>query len=331
MADLDPAILWQGDSEPIYGIGVVARMTGISVATLRIWERRYDFPSAGRTVGGHRLYSENEMARLRWVKTAIDAGMQTSQAIRSLRNYERQGRLPEVETKPALREMQPQTDRGAYEVFHQRLTAALLAGNLEQGDQVLAEMLAVFSLETLIVEVLVPTLNEIGEAWHSGRIHIATEHLASTFVRQRLFLWLTTGAPPYSIRPLVLACAPADWHEMGLLMLAVLLRRRRWPIAYLGQATPLPDLLNFISTLHPPLVVISASTREAVASLSDLASLLPVAGIRSQPLITFGGRGFNLLTPEEHAQLPGLYLGETLLQGVHKIEELLSETTALAV
>lgn len=331
MADFDPATLWQGDSEPIYGIGVVARMTGVPVATLRIWERRYDFPDAGRTTGGHRLYSENEIARLRWVKTAIDAGMQTSQAIRSLRNYERQGLLPEAETKPARREPQTPSDASAYDSFHQRLTTALLAGNLEQGDHLLTEMLAIFSVETLIVEVLVPTLNEIGAAWHSGRIHIAAEHLASAFVRQRLFLWLTTGASPYPIRPLVLACAPADWHEMGLLMMGVLLRRRRWPVAYLGQATPLPDLVSFIANLHPPLVVISASTQEAVTSIADLPSLLPIASVRTQPVITFGGRGFNLLVPEARAQLPGVYLGETLLQGVHKIEELLRETTALAV
>ena len=87
---------WTATDEPIYNIGVVSRMTGIPVATLRVWERRYKFPKSSRTAGGHRLYSERELLRLRWVKSTIDQGMQTSQAIRALRSREREGRIPEL-------------------------------------------------------------------------------------------------------------------------------------------------------------------------------------------------------------------------------------------
>ena len=74
--------------EHLYNIGVVTRMTGISMATLRAWERRYDFPESGRTAGGHRLYSERDIMRLRWVKGRIGEGMQTAQAIQALRHQE---------------------------------------------------------------------------------------------------------------------------------------------------------------------------------------------------------------------------------------------------
>ena len=77
--------------EPLYNIGVVTRMTGISMATLRAWERRYDFPEASRTSGGHRLYSEHDIMCLRWVKSRIDDGMQTAQAIQALRHQETSG------------------------------------------------------------------------------------------------------------------------------------------------------------------------------------------------------------------------------------------------
>ena len=69
----------------LYNIGVVSRMTNIPAATLRIWERRYGFPESERTDGGHRLYSEKEVQRLRWVKVKIDGGMQVRQVIRALR------------------------------------------------------------------------------------------------------------------------------------------------------------------------------------------------------------------------------------------------------
>ena len=45
--------LADASDEPLYNIGMVARMTGIPVATLRVWERRYGFPNATRTPGGH--------------------------------------------------------------------------------------------------------------------------------------------------------------------------------------------------------------------------------------------------------------------------------------
>src|SRR5512136_3126567 len=89
-----------GSEEPLYNIGVVARMTGVSMATLRAWERRYRFPESERTAGGHRLYSEKDVLRLRWVKDRIDEGMQTAQAINALRHQEQNGNLTLVELLP---------------------------------------------------------------------------------------------------------------------------------------------------------------------------------------------------------------------------------------
>ena len=89
-----------GNEEPIYNIGVVARMTGVSMATLRAWERRYAFPESERTAGGHRLYSERDVLRLRWVKERINEGMQTAQAIHALHRQEEAGNLALVEQFP---------------------------------------------------------------------------------------------------------------------------------------------------------------------------------------------------------------------------------------
>jgi len=57
-----------------YKIGVVARMTGISPDTLRIWERRYAGITPVRTSAGDRLFSADEVARLRLIKQLVDKG-----------------------------------------------------------------------------------------------------------------------------------------------------------------------------------------------------------------------------------------------------------------
>src|SRR4029077_18451971 len=74
--------------EPLISIGACSRLTGVPEATLRVWERRYSFPNSSRTSGGHRLYSQEEVVRLAWVKARLAEGMQVSQAIRALRRTE---------------------------------------------------------------------------------------------------------------------------------------------------------------------------------------------------------------------------------------------------
>lgn len=322
--------------EPIYNIGVVSRMTGIPVATLRVWERRYKFPKATRTSGGHRLYSEQELVRLRWVKASIDEGMQTSQAIRALRSKERSGRIPELGAAPALavtpasvsalaKEAAPVSDAlMPLAAFRDRLLTALLNHDLVQADQLLGDALAVYPLETLILDVLRPALVAIGEGWAEGRINVATEHLASQFIRQRLMLWLISGPPVHPVRPVVLACAPDEWHEVGLLMLGVLLRRRRWPVAYLGQAVPLADLAKFVREMEPQAVVLVAMTERPARQLVDVGQWLPEAVQFGRPQIVFGGAAF-VHHPELIAAIPGAYLGPTLAQSVDALERLLLE------
>lgn len=315
--------------EPIYNIGVVARMTGIPVATLRVWERRYSFPKSSRTPGGHRLYSEKELVRLKWVKSNIDEGMQTSQAIRALRNRERHGRIPELaptSRPPIVRSAGDST----LQTHSERLYAALESHQLDRAEQVLADVLALYPMENLILDVIRPTLVQIGQAWTEDRINVATEHLASQFLRQRLTMWLVTGPPTHPIRPIVLACGPGEWHEVSLLMLGVLLRRRRWPVAYLGQAVPLPDLAKFVRDIRPPVVVVVAMTEHPAQELLELPEWLPEISESGRPTIAYGGRAYNV-QPELKEQMVGTFLGETLPEGVDTVEAVLREATALTL
>lgn len=62
------------DNQGAYRIGAVARLTGISPDTLRIWERRYDIVEPQRTEKGGRLYSQQDVTRLTMIKTLVDQG-----------------------------------------------------------------------------------------------------------------------------------------------------------------------------------------------------------------------------------------------------------------
>jgi DNA-binding transcriptional MerR regulator len=301
-------------ASPLYNIGVVTRITGVPIATLHAWERRYGFPAAARSAGNHRLYSEKDIARLHWVKSQVDSGLTISRAVIAARALEAEGRLfLPVGTETSLRS---EPGLVASPSLRESILDALTHHDLPHTDQLMGEMLAFYSPEDLTLNVIGPALNAIGEAWHQGRITVATEHLASNYLRHRLLMWMVTGPTPRSGNPIVLACAPGEWHEGSLLMLGVLLRRQGWPVAYLGQNVPFHDLAMFIEDIHPRVVVLVAMCEESALALAEWSQWIkPVNG---NPIITFGGRAF-IVQPDLQKMVPGTYLGSSIPDGLRSL------------
>lgn len=315
-----------GNEEPIYNIGVVARMTGISMATLRAWERRYNFPESERTAGGHRLYSERDVLRLRWVKDRIDEGMQTAQAIHALRRQEKSGNLALVEQLPTLPDDHRLSSGSPHlHTISDQLFHAFENRDLNSADGLLGEALALTSPEELIFDVIGPTIARVGAAWENGKMSVATEHLATNYLRQRLLMWMVSGPPPKPINPIVLACAPDEWHEGSLLILGALLRRRRWPVAYLGQAVPLPDLAGYVHDLRPSMIVAIAMTEETASGLAEWPLWLPESAQGGKPVFGYGGRIF-VTHPDWRMRMAGHYLGDDFRTGITTIERLLPQS-----
>ena len=313
--------------DPLFNIGVVSRMTDIMEATLRVWERRYDFPQSARTAGGHRLYSQHEIMRLKWVKMRVEEGMQVSKAIQALYRLEAEGGLLYGSSSP-----QPipsgTTDNASLPAFHQRLLDALFAHDAESANQMLGEAAARFPLETLIYSVMSPAFFDIGEAWRDGRIDVATEHLATNVLRHTLLAWMRTVPPAYHVNPVILACAPGELHEGSLLMLSVLLQRLRWPIVYLGQSVPLASLAAFVEALEPSILVFVAMTEETAQALRDWPLHLPRVAQTGRPMVGYGGRTFTD-HPALAEQIPGVLLGKTLQDGIETLNRTLHDLNPL--
>lgn len=317
-----------GSEEPLFNIGAVSRMTGISETTLRVWERRYDFPSSARTSGGHRLYSQDEVQRLQWIKQRIDSGMQISKAIRALRHLEREGVIPGVTSTGRVASGIDQNGDVTSQL-RQRLFTTLGEHDSTRADQVLIEALALLPLEEVILDIIAPTLNHIGEAWSANQLDVATEHFATSLLRHHLLMWLRTGPPPYRVNPVLLACAPGELHEGSLLMLAVLLRRLRWPAVYLGQTVPLAELETFIEEVNAAAIVFVAMTEETARALAEWPRWMPDIARSQSPVVSFGGRIFTQ-QPALIETVPGLFLGDTLKQGVETLDLILREQNDMA-
>src|SRR5215213_8576629 len=79
------------DQVPRYRVAAVERMTHVPASTLRSWERRYGWPRPWRAASGQRLYSEWDVAVIRFLDRRRIEGMSVSQAVGLL------GSAPQVE------------------------------------------------------------------------------------------------------------------------------------------------------------------------------------------------------------------------------------------
>jgi len=194
------------------------------------------------------------------------------------------------------------------------------------ADRVLEEAFAVYGVELVAESILAPAMVRIGDMWHEGRVSTSTEHFASNYLRRKLDS-VVNAVPQSNSGPLVvLGCAPGDWHELGLLLIHLMLRRRHVNTIYLGQNVPADQFVEEMAQLKPALIVMAATTAESAAGMAAVAQAVQDMQ-RPQPIFAFGGRIFNV-DPALRARVPGVFLGETAREGVEQIMTLLSRGAA---
>jgi methanogenic corrinoid protein MtbC1 len=305
--------LEQFSKVPVYNTKAVAQETGVPPDTFRAWERRYGIPSPQRTNGGHRLYSEREIAIIRWLRDRTAEGMTISQAV-ALMNSSNGASITTLD--PAL-DAEPQN----WERLNRLLFFALTEFDEYRAEQVLSEAFALYPFEDVLEKLVRTMLVEIGEQWHAGKVTVAMEHFASQFVRRKLFTFLNTYAARPGRGKILVACAPSEQHEIGVLLLAVNLVRHGWHVVYLGTQVPLQDLTGTVRKLHPDMVCLSASTTETALELLEVGeaiSTLPPPA----PVFAYGGRAFNL-NPLLHERMPGFFLGSDTRQALDRVAEVM--------
>jgi MerR family transcriptional regulator, light-induced transcriptional regulator len=228
-------------------IGELGRRVGVRPELLRAWETRYGLLSPARSAGGFRLYSEEDERRVRAMQEHLGQGLSAAQAASLVL-----AGGGDATADPAA----PRLEEDA------RVLRAALDGFDETGaHRVLDELLAAFRLETVLAEVVLPYLHDLGERWSRGEASVAQEHFASNLIRGRL-LGLARGWGQGIGPRALLACAPGELHDLALISFGLTLRARGWRVTYLGQDTPLDTLASVAQELEPDLVVVSGSTQE---------------------------------------------------------------------
>jgi MerR family transcriptional regulator, light-induced transcriptional regulator len=225
----------------LFRIGELSRRSGVSPELLRAWERRYALLQPTRSPGGLRLYTAGDVERVETMRQHLAAGLAAAEAAALALRFEQES----VEDSPP-----PSAARA-------ELATALAAFDETAAHAVVDTLLARMSLDALLRDVIVPYLHELGDRWERGEVSVAQEHFASSVLRGRL-LGLARGWGRGLGPRVVLACAPGEQHDLGLIAFGLALRARGWRIVYLGADTPLASVADAARACDPQFVVVSA-------------------------------------------------------------------------
>ncbi len=227
-----------------FPIRTVAALTGVKAITLRAWERRYGLIRPERRAKGHRLYSHSDIEQIRKVLTLLDRGVQISH-------------ISEVLSAPQLAGKPPR--RGQWDAQLERIAAAVSRFDEEELDSIYDDALAIHSIEQVTHELLLPALSRLGERWQGHVGGIAEEHFLSAYLRSKLGARLQRPSR-YARGPrLMVACAPLEHHEIGLLLFALEARAAGFRITLLGADNPMAELAAAHRQAQSDALVISSS------------------------------------------------------------------------
>lgn len=255
--------------QPRYPIRAVVKITGLSLDTLRAWERRYQAVVPERSDRG-RQYGPAQIDRLLLLSKLVQKGHAIG-GIAPLTDQQLKNLLSETpaETVP----LAAQSD-----ICAPVLSALEDFDSTRAGDE-LSRLAAVLAPRELVYQVVVPLMREVGRRWHDGAISIAQEHLVSQMLRNLLGGMMRLLRPSNPSMMMVLATPAGESHEFGILAAAMLASVNGIEPVYLGPNLPAHEIAKAAEKVSARLIVLSITVinNNTAREVKAIASAMPEA------------------------------------------------------
>jgi DNA-binding transcriptional MerR regulator/methylmalonyl-CoA mutase cobalamin-binding subunit len=255
-------------------IAAVERDTGLSKDTLRVWERRYGFPAPRRDATGQRVYTADDVEKLRVAKRLLDHGYRPGKILGF--TAERMLQMADAATPRPDARNDPQREGPVVE----SLLGLIQTHRVEELRRQLGQSLLRLGLGRFIAEVVAPLNARIGDAWSRGRLEIFEEHLYSECI-QGILRNAIGGIPRPGVDPVrvMLTTFPRESHGLGLLMAEAFFALEGCACISLGVQTPVPDIVRAAIIKKVDIVALSFSdainANQAGDGIAQLRALLP--------------------------------------------------------
>ena len=254
-----------------YPIRAVAKITGLSLDTLRAWERRYQAVAPERSDRG-RQYRPAHIERLLLLGQLVQKGHAIG-GIASLTDQDLKNLLTQQPSQPTP-EREPLSD-----ILAPVLSAIESFDSARAGDE-LSRLAAVLSPRDLVYQVAVPLMLEVGIRCHNGTLAIAQEHMLSQMLRNLLGSMIRLFRPSSPAMKMVLATPAGESHEFGILASAMLASMAGIEPVYLGPDLPALEIANVAQRVSAQVILLGVTviTENTGDEVRAVASAMPEAG-----------------------------------------------------
>lgn len=239
-----------------YPIKVVSQMTGLSVFVIRAWEKRHNVVTPSRTETNRRLYSVEEIEKLKLLNEAVKSGHNIGGiaylSIDELRSVLSRNNVSSTSIDESTNEFLTDTNS-----IISNCIEAIKAYDGKTLETLLLKASAKMSQPQLIENLIIPLVYKVGDLWHDGYIRVANEHLASAVIRSFLSNLLEQHIPNDNA-PIVISATPRGQdHELGALIVGVVAASVGWKVIYLGPNLPVEEIAAVTDSLEAKAVALS--------------------------------------------------------------------------
>ncbi|PVE63824.1 MerR family transcriptional regulator [Priestia megaterium] len=281
-----------------YNIKAISNMVGIQPGTLRAWERRYQILNPVRNDSGHRLYTEEDLRKLKWLTEKVSGGFTISQAVSLLETesstvgtFEEEG---EVDSPQKIRD---------------ELLTMLLSFEEGKAQDLINHAFSLYSVEKVVIDILGSLLVTVGDMWEKGQITSAHEHYTTQVLKTRISM-IFYSLPSNGLLPKAIAvCGPNETHEVGLLVFTLFLRRKGFEVIYLGSSIEDKDVELIVKEVDPTFLFMSCTMMENAEKTLNLTNQM----IKKFPhlKVGLGGYVFDGLDSKRKDEAQPFILGNT--------------------
>jgi DNA-binding transcriptional MerR regulator/methylmalonyl-CoA mutase cobalamin-binding subunit len=278
-------------SNATHPIKVVARLTGLSPFVIRIWEQRYAAVKPERTGTNRRLYSDEQVERLKLLREVTQAGHNIGLIAQWPTETLQKQAAESFSTVSRAKGAAPDAT-AAGEGIMEECVAAMKALDAKAFDDALKRGAMACGTMGLLQRVVAPLTQMMGELWIEGSITVAHEHLATSVLRT----FLLNAAKPcgeinHSPR-LVVATPTGQIHELGALLVGAMATHLDWQIIYLGASLPAAEIAGAARQSRARAVALSLVYPEDDARLEQELTLLREL-LPAEVAILTGGRAIS--------------------------------------
>jgi DNA-binding transcriptional MerR regulator len=228
---------------------VVSRLTGLTADTIRVWERRYGAVSPDRTEGNKRRYNGSQVRRLVLLRRATELGHSIGQV----------ARLRDEELRRIIGETSPDigSQVSLYAALVEDYLGAVINFEVQRAESILTRTAAILPPMTLTLEVIVPLMRRVGEAWNAKQLRISHEHIISGQLRSLLGTLMRHTEPKPGAPRILVATPPGHLHEFGAIIGAFMAASRGYEPIYLGTHMPFSEVAEAADQSNASVVLLS--------------------------------------------------------------------------